>query len=175
MRILLAIIASMTLLCARAQTPLPVFAGGLGFMPWQAPLTGVPGSNLSTSKWQLRPTSGLTAGYLFYHGGISYLSAPLALTLYHPLTSNVTAFGGIYAAPTLFSVRDLYGIPPVNGKIPGSPFSRQYGLGVNAGIQGGLMYTNDAHTFSISAGVSVQNGSTPVYYPPQRVSNSKPR
>ena len=172
MRILLVILASATVLCAQAQTHLPIFGGGFGFTPLQAvPLADGFDNYVKTNKWQLKPSTGLSAGYIFYNGGISYVSAPLALTLYHPLTNNITAFGGVYAAPTVFSVRSLYATPPMNGKFSGNPFSQSYGLGINAGIQGGLMYTNDAHTFSISGSVMIQQGSVPVYYPSQGTSN----
>lgn len=168
MRALLVIVALVTVLGAQAQIPV---VGGLGYTPWQmAPLNS---NYLKTNSWQLRPSVGLDAGYIFYNGGISYLSAPLALTLYRPLTTHFTAFGGVYAAPTVFNVNDLRVASPMNQRFSGSPFSGPYGLGINAGVQGGLMYTNDAHTFSISGSVILQRGSTPVYYPSQRVGNSK--
>ncbi len=138
------------------------------------PLTYDYGTFVKASKWQLKPSAGLSAGYIFYNGGISYVSAPLAVTLYHPLTRNITAFGGVYAAPTFFGVSSLYGTQPVNGNFSGKPFPQSYGLGINAGIQAGLMYTNDAHTFSISGSVMVQQGGgVPVYYPAQRAPNAR--
>ena len=168
MRALLVIIALVTVLGAQAQIPV---AGGLGYTPWQMfPLTN---NYFKTNSWQLQPSVGLNAGYIFYNGGISYLSAPLALTLYHPLSSHFTAFGGVYAAPTVFNVNDLRVASPANGRFSGNPFSGPYGLGIDAGIQGGLMYTNEAHTFSISGSVIMQRGSTPVYYPSQRVGRGK--
>jgi len=173
MRTLFAILLSVTFLSTKAQSHLPVPTWGFGYMPWQpTPLFNSPGKYFTANKWQIVPSAGLSAGYIFYNGGMSYVSAPLALTLYHPLTSNVTAFGGVFAAPAVFSVNSLYAAPP-NGKFSGNPFAQSYGLGINAGIQGGLMYTNDAHTFSVSGSISVQRGSTPVYYPSQRNSNTK--
>jgi len=116
---------------------------------------------------------GLTAGYVFYNAGVSYLSTPFALTLYHPITKNVTAFGGVYAAPTFFNINDPRSTFSANRQFSGNPLYQSYGLGINSGVQGGLMYTNDAHTFSISGSVWLQRGSTPVYAPSQKANNGK--
>ena len=167
MRTILVILAFFTLLSAKAQTHLPIYPFGFGFSQWQ-PMTGnaLPGSN---QKWHLRPSASIQAGYLFYNGGISYLSAPLELNLYHPLTTNVTAFGGVYVAPTVFSMTNPYVSPFQN---PGYP--NRYNYSINPGVQGGLIYTNDAHTFSISGSVRVERGSSYYpYYPAPRSNTNK--
>lgn len=170
MRTVLAIMVSLTFLSARAQSHLPIPTWGYGFTPWQ-PLP-MPAAPLTNAKWQLRPSAGLSAGYIFFnHGGASYVTAPLSLTLYHPLTPNVTAFAGITAAPTVFSTGSLYAPSPFNQPFSGSDFTR--GLGINAGIQGGLMYTNDAHTFSISGSIYMERGSYPAYSSPRQTDNTK--
>jgi hypothetical protein len=101
---------------------------------------------------------------------MSYVTAPLSLNLYHPLTPNVTAFAGIVAAPTLFSMGSLYAPSPFNQPF-GSDFNR--GLGINAGIQGGLIYTNDAHTFSISGSIFMERGGYSTYPSSRRTDDSK--
>jgi hypothetical protein len=104
--------------------------------------------------WQVRTFASLSAGYMFFHGGgMSYVSAPVGVIAFRPLTNNFTAFGSVSAAPVMFNVNSY----------PGNNFSRPYNLGVNASIQGGLIYTNDAKTFSISGSVSVERGSYPAY------------
>jgi|SRR5579859_2091773 len=175
MRIVLVILASATFLCAKAQSHLPVGTGGYPYPLWQPlPLySGIGVGNPNRGqKWQLIPSAGLSAGYIFLNRGISYVSAPLSLTLYHPLTNNVTAFAGVIAAPTMFSVGSLYSPSPLNQPFSGNNFAPGYGLGINAGIQGGLIYTNDAHTFSISGSVIMQRGSYPVY-PSRSTDNPK--
>ncbi|HEY4111094.1 hypothetical protein [Puia sp.] len=174
MRTLLAILISITFLGASlgtsAQTHLPIGTWGLGSPQWQTlPLNTQPGNLNFGKKWQLRPYAGLSAGYIFLNGGISYLSAPLGLTLYRPLTNNVTAFAGVSATPLIFSVNSLYGMPRFN---PANNFSNGYGLGINAAVGGGLIYTNDAHTFSISGSVWMERGSYPVY-PTRTTDNTK--
>jgi hypothetical protein len=101
---------------------------------------------------------------------MSYVTAPLSLNLYHPLTSNVTAFAGLVAAPTVFSMGGLYAPSPLNQPF-GNDFTR--GLGINAGIQGGLIYTNDAHTFSISGSIFMERGSYSGYPASRRTDDSK--
>jgi hypothetical protein len=167
MRILLSTILLTTFLSATAflstQAQLPLLAPG--FSP---PLTLT--STDPTQKWQLRPYASLQAGYTFFHGGISYLSVPAGVALLHPLNKNFSAFAGISAAPVAFSIARLYTDPAVNASNPGN-FSRPYGLGLNAGVQAGLIYTNDAKTFSISGSVQLERGSYPIY--PSNTTNTK--
>ena len=160
MRILFTLIASIAFLVPRAQNHLPVIAGGgWGFTPWQpfVPysmiLDGNPGAN---HGWQMRPYASLSAGYIFWGGGISYVSAPMGVIAYRPLNNNFTTFGALSVAPTIFNFNRFVGQP-----LPGNNLT---GLGVNASVTGGLMYTNDAKTFSISGSISVERGSSPVYF-----------
>jgi hypothetical protein len=137
---------------------------GLGYSPWQPFMPYHPAdSGRQNRKWQVRPFASVSAGYLFYNGGISYVSAPVGLALIHPLTSNVSAFAAVSASPVLFSINRLYTEPAINQGYPGSPFSKAYNFGYNARVEGGLMYTNDAGTFSISGSVGIEKGSYPVY------------
>jgi hypothetical protein len=168
MRTILAILASITLLSAKAQSHLPVFPWGLGYSQWQPmPFYAGPNNAIGAQKWQLRPSAGLSAGYIFFNGGISYLSAPFSLNLYHPLTSNVTAFAGVSLTPAVFSMGNGYFTPFQN-----PAYSNRYGLTINPAVQGGLIYTNDAHTFSVSGSVWMQQGSYPIY-PAQRATYPK--
>jgi hypothetical protein len=149
MRILLTILVSITLLSATAQSHLPFTT----FSPYPLYSNINPAFNINPKlKWQLQPYASLSAGYIFLNGGISYLSAPVGVLLFHPLNKNVTAFGGVSAAPTFFSVNQFYSAPAFNSSY----------LGLQGRIEGGLMYTNDAKTFSISGRVSVERGSYPV-------------
>ncbi len=112
-------------------------------------------------KWFLRSYGSVEAGYIFFNGGIAYLSAPIGLVLYHPLNNNLTAFGSASIIPTAFSTNRLLTAPGY----PGSTFSST-GLGITTRLEGGLMYTNDAKTFSISSSISVERGSYPAYQVP---------
>jgi hypothetical protein len=161
MRILFTLLVSIAFLVPRAQTlptHLPVPGGGAwGFTPWQPfiPYSLVLDGNAGRG-WQVRPYASLSAGYIFWGGGISYVSAPVGVIAYRPLNDNFTTFGAATVAPTVFNFSRFAGQP-----IPGNNLT---GLGVNASVTGGLIYTNDARTFSISGSISVERGSSPVYF-----------
>jgi hypothetical protein len=164
MRLLLTIFVLAIVLSSKAQTSLPV--SPLGYMQWRPS----PASYLSTDssvsrhKWQLSKYGGLSAGYMFFGGGgTSFLSAPLGLQLTRPLTNNIYAFAGVSAAPVLFSVNRLYTDPVTNPGFHAYNPSGAYKFGYNSRVELGLMYVNDAHTFSISGSVGVERGSYPVY------------
>src|ERR1700761_8488502 len=99
MRILFTLIASIAFLVPRAQNHLPITAnqmpvtagGGWGFTPWQpfVPYSMVLDGNTGANHgWQMRPYASLSAGYIFWGGGISYVSAPVGVIAYRPLNTN---------------------------------------------------------------------------------------
>lgn len=159
MRLLLTILVSATFLVTNAQSHLPItspaYGYGYGFTPWSPFMTSpfFPEDNLN-KKWQLKPYASVSTGYIFLNGGVSYLSAPMGVALLHPLNKNVTAFSAVSVAPTVFSLNNFYPSPGINPS---------YNLGLNSRIEGGLIYTNDAKTFSISGRLSVDRGSYPAY------------
>ena len=179
MRTFLTILISLAVLSARAQSPLPVGApypaGAL--RPVNTPfLAGAPypigtplpirDSGASVNhQLQLRPYASNSTGYIVLNRGISYLSAPVGLALVYPLSRNIAAFAGASASPVVFSVNQLNNYTKNN-------FSRSYNFGWNARVEGGLMYTNDAKTFSISGSVGVERGSYPGY-PAYRTNTKK--
>src|SRR6202012_474139 len=107
-----------------------------------------PLSSLPTDrKWHLTNYASLSAGTIFSsRGGATYLSVPFGLQLTRPLTNNLYAFTGISAAPTVLSANRFLAAPGPN----------TYNFGVNARVEGGFMYVNDARTFSISGSVGVE-------------------
>ncbi len=108
----------------------------------------------------------------FGRGGASFLSAPLGLQLTRPLTNNIYAFAGVSAAPVLFSVNRLYTDPVTSPGFHGYNPSSPYKLGYNGRVEMGLMYVNDAHTFSISGSVGVERGNY-YTYPVYRTKSGK--
>jgi hypothetical protein len=167
MRLLLSILILTACLSTKAQSFLPGHGLALGYMPWQPFMPSVAlGNNNLSQKWELRPYASLQVGYAFFHGGVPYLSVPAGIALFHPLNKNISAFAGVSAAPVAFSMNRLYTDPATNGN-----FSKPYGVGLNAGVQAGLIYTNDAKTFSISGSVELERGSYPVY--PSNRTNTK--
>jgi hypothetical protein len=164
MRLLFTLFASIAFLVPRAQNHLAVPTGGngWGFTPWQPfiPYSMIVDGN-PNHKWQMQPYASLSAGYIFWGGGISYVSAPVGVLFSRPLNNNFTTFAAASVAPTVFNINRLYA-QPISNNFPGG--NNLTGLGVNASVTGGLIYTNDAKTFSISGSISVERGSSPVYF-----------
>jgi hypothetical protein len=105
----------------------------------------------------------VSAGYVFYpEANAFYISAPIGWQLNKQLNKNLYAFGGVYVAPTLTSFNTAFMNSPYNKSFPGSMYPNNY-FSINPGIYMGLMYVNDAGTFSISGSIHAQGGSYPVY------------
>jgi hypothetical protein len=132
------------------------------YLPTYGPIPSIDNSN---RRFQLQPYASVSAGVIFFNAPTSYISAPLGLMLAKPLSNNWAAFSSLSLAPTVFSINRLYTDPAFRSPWSANPFSGAYGLGVNAAIQAGLIYTNDAKTFSISGSVILERGSYPVYTP----------
>ncbi len=130
----------------------------------------LPGDHLSINdnplnqKWYFSKYAGISAGFGFFNGGsTTYISAPLGLQLNHPLNNNLIAFAGISAAPTFFSFSHSFTDPALNKYYPGSYLPNTYSFGINTRVEMGLMYINDAKTFSISGSISVERSSYPIF------------
>lgn len=118
----------------------------------------------------VQPFSSVNIGYMFLGNGVTYVSAPVGIAIYRPLNQNFTAFTAATLAPTAFHLTSLYNTPFHNPAYGSGGYT---GFGLNAAVSGGLIYTNDAHTVSISGSISVQRGSYPVYAAPARTTARK--
>jgi hypothetical protein len=114
-------------------------------------------SNTAKKKWSLHKYAGISASYSFFNGGnASVFSAPVGLQLNRQLNNNVFAFAGISAAPSYVNFSRSF----INADI------KKYNtnsLGLYSRFEAGLMYVNDARTFSISGSIGVERNSFPVY------------
>jgi len=176
MRIVLLIFALLSFLSPKAQSYLPY--GSMNFSRWQPfPAYNLPGDSTNLNqKWYFTTYSGISAGIGFFNGGsTTFLSAPVGVQLNRPLNNNLIAFAGISAAPTFFSFSSSFMNPSYNKSYPGGSLSNAYGFGINPSLQMGLMYINDARTFSISGSIGIERSSYPIYpvYPPNRTSTKK--
>jgi hypothetical protein len=88
----------------------------------------------------------------------------------HPLNNNLISFAGISAAPVFFSFNHSFMDPGLNKSYPGPYQVNPYSFGMNSRVEMGLMYINDARTFSISGSIGVERGYYPGYpaYPVER-------
>ena len=167
--IILTILASMAFLSPKAQTALP--AGSLNYAAWPAfsGYSSFSPVNLG-HKWYVSKYAGLSAGSVFAaRSGSSFLSVPVGLQFSYQLTKNLYPFAGVSVAPTVFSFNRLLTDPRFNASFPGH---NPYSFGLNSRVEAGLMYVNDAKTFSISGSIGIEKGSYPVY-PPGRADKRK--
>ncbi len=171
MRILLVAIASFTFLTPRAQTQTPF--GAISYAQWQ-PFRGyspMGDSSHFNQKWYLTPYAAVSAGFGFFNGiGATMISAPVGLQLNHSINNNLVAFAGVSASPTFFNFNSAFTNSHLNASYPGNAFPNAYALGLNTRVEMGLMYMNDAKTFSISGSIGVERGSYPTFpvYPTSR-------
>lgn len=172
MRIILLILASISFLTPKAQTVLPVTT--MNYTQWLPFPSYKPfgdGNNVN-QKWYFNTYTGVSAGSVFFNGGgAMFLSVPLGLQLSRQLNNNLYAFAGISAGPAFYSFNRSFMDPVLNKSYPGVYQPNAYGFGMNSGIHMGLMYVNDAKTFSISGSIGIERGSYPVY--PSSRSNIK--
>ena len=142
---------------AKAQTVLP-----LTFMDY---LHGNTIAGSPDKKWSVMAYSGISAGYIFFNGGsAAIISAPMRLQLNRRLNENLYAFGAVTAAPVYLNFNHSLFTSDLNKMYPNnSLFKYNNGAGVYSRAELGLMYVNDAKTFSISGSVGIQRSSYPVY------------
>ena len=166
MQIILGAIILMCWLSPKAQTYLPGVVNSIGFSQW-APLPDFyqADKNIpSNPKWFFSKYAAISAGFAFYPGAsATFISTPIGLNINRQITNNFYGFAGVYAAPTFVSFNHNNFMNPANGQSYPGNLSNPYSFGINPGIQAGLMYVNDARTFSISGSINVQRTSYPVY------------
>ena len=172
MRILSLILLSISFLSSKAQTHLPVSSMNFGQSFFYPGYNSFSDSNHLNQKWYFNKYIAISAGSFFYNGGGgTFLSAPVGLQVNHPLNNNLIAFAGISVAPSFFNLNSPYINPSYQNSYPGNFISNPYGFGLNSRVEMGLMYINDAKTFSISGSIGVDRSSFPVY--PTEKTNTK--
>lgn len=124
--------------------------------------------SLSAKKWFVSKYTGISTGISFYKGGrATFLAAPMALQLNRRLNNNVYAYANVAVVPSFTRLN-----PGLLNTGMNKPFGlHSFGSNsfqVNPSASVGLMYVNDAKTFSISGGFSVERRSYQFlpYYPP---------
>lgn len=133
----------------------------------QQVLTGQNSSDsLSTPKWLLTSYKGLSTGITVFRGGhASFVSAPMGLQLNRRLNDNLYAFANVSVSPSFVSFNSSFlstGMPK-----PNIYNFNQNNFGIYPAASVGLMYINDAKTFSISGSITTERYSYPMppYYP----------
>jgi hypothetical protein len=116
--------------------------------------------NTVNKKWFFSTFSGITSSYNFFNGGNALvLAAPVGLQLNRQLNNNMYAFAGVSVAPAYINFNRSFLSADMNKIYPGNFNSNSFGLYSRAEL--GLMYVNDARTFSISGSIGVSRSSSP--------------
>jgi len=173
-------IFSALLICtisAKAQTVVP-----LSIMDFMRPVMfgrNIPMNDSTASKkWFFTSSAGISTSISFFKGGhATAIAVPLTLQLNRRLNNNWYAFAAVSAAPAYIS---MFGNDGVSGKSSAnSNFMQNGSLGIYSRAELGLMYVNDAKTFSISGSIGIEKSNYPVMsaYPvnPVRPTPALPR
>jgi len=155
MRTLLVLITLISSLLLEAQTPKQSFKDSSYYI-----------QQLPKKKWFLTSYSNIGIGINFSNGSTAtVISAPIGVQLNRQLNNNLFVFTGVSLAPTYVNFNRSFlssGIKPSAG----SGFKSDY-FGLYSSVNMGLMYVNDARTFSISGSIGVERGNYPILpYPP---------
>ena len=121
----------------------------------------------SNKKWFMSKYTGISTGISFYNGGrASFLAAPMGLQLNRKLNDNIYAYANIAVTPTLIRSNSNLLYSGMNKPFSPNSFSSN-SFQVNPSASVGLMYVNDAKTFSISGGFSIERNNYQFvpYYP----------
>ncbi len=128
---------------------------------------------LSKKKWYLNSYRGLSTGISFFNGdGATFLAAPIGLQLNRRLNYNFYAFANVTVVPAFVSLNPSLINTSINKNYQANPFM-QNNFNVSPSVSMGLMYINDAKTFSISGSISAERNNyfAPPYYQSNRTQN----
>ena len=121
--------------------------------------------SIAPKKWFISSYSGISAGYTFFRGGgAGYFAAPLGLQLNRRITNNVYAFAGVTVAPAYVNFNRAFLSTNINKENPFNSYYQPNNLSIYSSARVGLMYINDARTFSVSGSFSVGRSSYPLFY-----------
>lgn len=123
--------------------------------------------SLSNHKWFLSKYSGISTGVSFFNGAnAAFLSAPIGLQLNRRLNNNFYAFANIAVAPAITRFNSSHITKNINNTFQGNTLMYN-NFNVYPSTSLGVMYINDAKTFSISGSISAERSSYPIlpYYP----------
>jgi len=117
----------------------------------------------ANKKWSLNSYSGISTSFNFFNGGnAAIVSVPIGLQLNRRLNENLYAFAAVSAAPAYINFSGSFLSNDFNKAYPNNSLFKSNNFGMYQRAELGLMYVNDAKTFSISGSVGVQRSSYPL-------------
>ncbi len=117
--------------------------------------------SIPNKKWFVTKYAGVSTSFNFFRGGnATVVAAPLSLQLNRAINNNLYAFANVSIAPEFVSFNNNNF---VNSNIKGIQNTGYHsnGVGMYSSASIGLTYVNDARTFSISGGISVERSTYP--------------
>lgn len=142
----------------QAQTQVPSY-----FINTQSAYHNVKDS-MPNSKWFVSKYAGVSTGFTFYKGGhATIFSAPVGLQLNRRLSNNVYAFAGLSAAPAYINFNHSFLSADVDKVNANNRFLKSGYIGMYSRADVGLMYMNDAKTFSISGSIGIERNTYPLF------------
>ncbi|HRH50739.1 MAG TPA: hypothetical protein PLP23_18435 [Panacibacter sp.] len=128
----------------------------------------------ANKKWSFSKYSGISTTFSFFKGGnATVVSAPIGLQLNRKLNDNLYAFANISVAPAYISFNRSFVNGDFNKANQSNGFYKSNSFGVYSSASLGLMYVNDAKTFSISGSIGIEKSSYPML-PYYQLNNARP-
>ena len=157
MRIIILICLALSFTAVKSQTVAPY-----GY-PTNNFINKIPTSDsLAKHKWFLSANRSLYTGISFFKGGnANFLALPMSVQLNRRLNNNFYAFANVAATPSYINLNPSY-LDNGFGKTLQPNHFNSNSLRLNPSASLGLMYINDARTFSISGSISVERSSYPL-------------
>jgi hypothetical protein len=175
MRTMLVFVIFISFMPAKAQTALPVSSlDSIQAGTYRNNSRSI--ESAFNKKWSFITYSGISTGYNFFRGGNAFVvAAPLGLQLNRRLNNNFFAFAGISAAPAYINFNSSFLSAGVNKFNQNNGLYKTNSFGIYSRAELGLMYVNDARTFSISGSIGVERSSNPIlYYQPVSSARANP-
>jgi hypothetical protein len=130
--------------------------------------------SISGKKWFLTKSTAISTSFNFFKGGRAIaMAVPLGLQLNRRLNDNLYAFTGIFVAPAYINFNHSFMSADINKLYPTNTFLKSNRFGMYSRAELGLMYINDAKTFSISGSIGVEKSSYPMF-PYQQINTFTP-
>ena len=126
----------------------------------------------SNKKWFLTHYTGLSAGFSFFRGGsATIVSAPIGIQLTRKLNDNLYAFAGVSVVPAYVNFNNTFLSSNTKG-FQTNNFLKTNSFNLYSRAELGLMYVNDAKTFSISGSIGIERTSYPML-PVNQINNTR--
>ena len=119
--------------------------------------------SISTKKWFLNKYTGISTSFSFFKGGnATVVAAPIGLQLTRKLNNNFYAFAGVSVAPAYINFNRSFLSSNAKG-FQTNNFLKTNSFDIYSRAEMGLMYINDAKTFSVSGSIGIERSNYPVY------------